>query len=153
LNVTARDKATGKEQKVTITASTNLSKSEIEKMVQTSREHESEDRQRRELIDARNTADNLAYQTEKTLRDLGDKVPSAERNAIEGKISELREAIRTILPAFEVYRKTCRTPSTRSASNCMPNSHQLVVMGIARQNQQMRVKLLKVNSVRFKLLQ
>lgn len=94
LNVTARDKATGKEQKVTITASTNLNKSEIERMVQAAREHESEDRQRRELIDARNTADNLAYQTEKTLRDLGDKVPSAERSAIEGKISELREAIK-----------------------------------------------------------
>ena len=94
LNVTARDKATAKEQKVTITASTNLSKGEIEKMVHTAREHESEDRKRRELVEARNTADNLAYQTVKTLRDLGDKVPSVERSAIEGKISDLQEAIK-----------------------------------------------------------
>ena len=94
LNVTARDKATAKEQKVTITASTNLSKSEVEKMVHSAREHESEDRKRRDLVEARNTADNLAYQTEKTLHDLGDKVPSAERSNIEGKISELREMIK-----------------------------------------------------------
>ncbi|MBI4762257.1 MAG: molecular chaperone DnaK [Chloroflexota bacterium] len=92
LHVTARDKATGKEQKVTITASTNLSKSDIERMVNEARQHEAEDRKRRELIDARNTADNLIYQTEKALRDLGDKVPSAERGAIESKINDLKSA-------------------------------------------------------------
>ena len=67
INVAAKDKATGKEQQVTITASTNLNKDEIEQMVQQAREHEADDRQRRELIEARNTADSLAYQTEKTL--------------------------------------------------------------------------------------
>jgi len=92
LHVTAKDKATGKEQKVTITASTNLSKDEIEHKVQEAKAHESEDRQRRDLIEARNTADSLAYQTEKTLNELGDKVPAAERQDIESKISELREA-------------------------------------------------------------
>src|SRR5512137_1639257 len=66
LNVTAHDKATGKEQKVTVTASTNLSKSEIDRKVREAREHEAEDKRQRELIEARNTADNLAYQTEKT---------------------------------------------------------------------------------------
>ena len=90
LHVTARDKATGKEQKVTVTASTNLNKQDIEKMVQEARAHESEDRQRKELIDARNTADTLAYQTEKTLKELGDKVPEAERASIETKVSDLR---------------------------------------------------------------
>lgn len=92
LNVTAKDKATGKEQKVTITASTNLSKDEIEHKVREAREHESEDRQRRELIEARNMADSLAYQTEKTLNELGDKMPTNERQDIEAKINELREA-------------------------------------------------------------
>jgi molecular chaperone DnaK len=94
LNVSARDKATGKEQKVTITASTNLGKSEIERMVSEAREHEAEDRQHRELIEARNTADNLAYQTEKTLKELGDKVPDNERQNIQSKIDALRVAIK-----------------------------------------------------------
>jgi molecular chaperone DnaK len=93
LNVTARDKATGKEQKVTITASTNLSKQEIEQMVQAAREHESEDRKRRALVEARNAADSIAYQTEKALRELGDKIPAGERQNIEGKIKDLRETI------------------------------------------------------------
>ena len=95
LNVTAKDQATAKEQKVTITASTNLNKGEIERMVQQSRQHEAEDRKRRELIEARNQADNLAYQTEKTLRELGEKVPEAERQKIQRKVSDLREALKT----------------------------------------------------------
>ncbi len=92
LHVTAKDKASGKEQKVTITASTNLNKSDIDRMVQESRAHEAEDKKRRELIEARNNADNLAYQLEKTLRELGDKVPSAERGSIESKINDLKQA-------------------------------------------------------------
>jgi molecular chaperone DnaK len=92
LNVTARDRATGKEQKVTITASTNLSKDEIERKVRESREHEAEDRQRKELIESRNTAESLAYQTEKTLRDLDGKVDDRERAKIEDKIKALRQA-------------------------------------------------------------
>jgi molecular chaperone DnaK len=94
LHVTAKDKATGKEQKVTITASTNLGKDEIERKVREAKEHEAEDRNRREMIEARNTADTLAYQTEKTLRDLGDKVPATERADIERKVTALREALK-----------------------------------------------------------
>ena len=94
LNVTARDKATNKEQKVTITASTNLNKNEIDRMVQTAREHEAEDRRRRELVEARNTADSLAYQTEKTLSELGDRLPAGDRQTIENKVRDLREAIK-----------------------------------------------------------
>lgn len=93
LNVSARDKATGKEQNVTITASTNLNQSEIDRMVKDAREHESEDRLRRDLIEARNTADSLAYQTEKTLQDLGDKISADEKSRIEVKISKLRELL------------------------------------------------------------
>ncbi len=94
LNVVARDKATGKEQTVTITASTNLSKTDIDQMVSQAREHEAEDRRRKELVEARNTADSLAYQTEKTLNELGDRVPAAERENIQNKINDLREAIK-----------------------------------------------------------
>jgi molecular chaperone DnaK len=92
LNVTAKDKASGKEQKVTITASTNLNKSDIERMVQEARQNESEDKKRRELIEARNNADNLGYQVEKALRELGDKVPAAERSSIESRLNELKQA-------------------------------------------------------------
>ncbi|MBI3738961.1 MAG: molecular chaperone DnaK [Chloroflexi bacterium] len=95
LHVTAKDKATGKEQKVTITASTNLNKSDIDRMVQEGRQHEAEDKKRRELIEVKNNADNLAYQLEKTLRELGDKVPSNERSNIEAKINELKQAAQT----------------------------------------------------------
>ena len=94
LNVSAVDKATGKEQKVTITATTNLNQSDIEKMVRDAREHEADDRTRRELIEARNAADSIAYQTEKTLRDLGDKVPAGERANIESRIESLRETLK-----------------------------------------------------------
>ncbi len=94
LNVTAKDKATGKEQKVTVTASTNLSKDEIERKVREGREHEAEDKRQRELIQARNTADSLVYQTEKTLHDLQDKVPASDRQNIEGKLNQVREAIK-----------------------------------------------------------
>jgi molecular chaperone DnaK len=92
LNVTARDKASGKEQKITVTASTNLNKDDIARKVEEAKKYESDDKKRREIIDARNTADSLVYQTEKALRDLGEKVPSSERGNIEGKISDLKQA-------------------------------------------------------------
>ncbi len=94
LNVTAHDKATGREQKVTITASTNLSKADIDRKVQEGLEHEADDRRMRELIQARNTADALAYQTERALHELQEKLPEAERKNIEGKLSQLREAMK-----------------------------------------------------------
>lgn len=94
LNVTARDKATGKEQKVTITATTNLDKDEIERKIREAREHEAEDRRWRELADARNSADSIVYQTEKTLNELGDRVPAADRENITSKLNELREVVK-----------------------------------------------------------
>jgi molecular chaperone DnaK len=95
LNVTAKDKASGKEQKIVVTASTNLNKADIDRMVQESRQNEAEDKKRRELIGAKNNADTLIYQTEKALRDLGDKVPASERGDIEAKITELKSAAQT----------------------------------------------------------
>jgi len=95
LHVTARDKATGKEQKITVTASTNLNKQDIDRMVQESRQHEAEDKKRRELIEVKNTADSFVYQTEKALRDLGEKVPANDRTNIESKIADLKSAAQT----------------------------------------------------------
>lgn len=94
MNVKALDKATNKEQNVTITASTNLDQSEIERMVQQARENESEDQKRRELIEIRNNADSLTYQTEKALDDLGEKVSVDEQQNIRSKVEELREAMK-----------------------------------------------------------
>jgi len=93
LNVSAKDKATGKEQRITITASTNLNKDEIDRMVREAEQHASEDKRRREVIELKNQSDSLAYQSEKSLNELGDKVDSVERGRIEGMIKDLREAI------------------------------------------------------------
>ncbi|RJQ09228.1 MAG: molecular chaperone DnaK [Bacillota bacterium] len=92
LNVTAKDLGTGKEQKITITASTTLSKSEVEKMVEAAKSYADEDKKRRELVDLRNQADSLIYGTEKNLKEVGDKVSGSERDAISKAIEELREA-------------------------------------------------------------
>jgi molecular chaperone DnaK len=100
LNVSAKDKATGREQKITITASTNLDKGDVERMVGEAKRHEAEDRRKRELIEARNNADAVAYQTEKAMRELGDKVPDSDRRTIEAKIEELRK----VMPGDDVQR-------------------------------------------------
>jgi molecular chaperone DnaK len=92
LNVSAKDKATGKEQSVKITASTNLAQDEVERLVREAKSHESEDRQRRDLVDARNTADQMIYSTEKALKELGDKVPASDRSQIEQTLEDLKSA-------------------------------------------------------------
>jgi len=93
LNVAAQDKATGREQHITITASSGLSQEEIERMMKEAKEHEAEDKRRKEEIEARNYADSVAYTAEKTLRELGDKVPSDVRSEVEIKVKEVREAM------------------------------------------------------------
>jgi molecular chaperone DnaK len=93
LHVTARDKATGREQKVTITASSGLSKDEVERMVREAEQHAQEDRQRREEIEMRNRADSLAYQAERTLRDMGDRVSASLRSDVEDRIKAVRDAL------------------------------------------------------------
>ncbi len=92
LNVNAKDKATGKEQSIKITASTNLSTDEVDRLVKEAKNNEGDDRKRRDLVEASNTADNLIYVTEKSLRELGDKVPATERGQIEQTIDELKAA-------------------------------------------------------------
>jgi len=93
LSVRAQDKGTGKEQKITITGSGGLSKADIDKMTTEAQAHAAEDSRRKEEAEARNTADTLAYSTEKTLRDMGDKVPADLRTEIEGKIAAVRSAL------------------------------------------------------------
>ncbi|MBC8159628.1 MAG: molecular chaperone DnaK [Roseiflexaceae bacterium] len=93
LNVSAKDRATSKEQRITITASTNLNKDEIDRMVRDAESHAAEDKQRREMIELKNQSDSVAYQAEKSLGELGDKVDSDTKTRIEGLIKDLREAV------------------------------------------------------------
>jgi molecular chaperone DnaK len=93
VNVSAKDKATGKEQQIRIQASGGLSEQEINRMVHEAQEHAEEDKRRREQIEARNQADTLIYTTERSLKEHGDKVSAAERGAIEQAISELRAVL------------------------------------------------------------
>lgn len=93
LNVTAQDKATGKSQHITITASTNLSDADVERMVREAEQNAAADQQRRELIEARNTADQVIYQTEKSLGNVNGAAPSDLREQVESKIATLREAV------------------------------------------------------------
>ncbi len=93
LHVSAKDLGTGKQQAITITGSSNLTREEIDRMIKEAQAHAEEDRRRREEAEVRNQADSLAYQTERMLRDLGDRVPSDEKLRIEQAISDLRDAI------------------------------------------------------------
>ena len=93
VHVVARDRATAKENKITITSSSGLSKEDVEKAVKEAQSHEAEDKARRDEIEVRNKADNLAYATEKSLKDLGDKVPAATRTDLEAKLKAARDAL------------------------------------------------------------
>jgi molecular chaperone DnaK len=98
LNVSARDKDTGAEQRITISESSNLDKSEIERMVQDAERNRSEDARLREMIDARNELDSAAYQVERRLNELGDAVPVHEKGRAEMLVSDARQAIKENAP-------------------------------------------------------
>ncbi|OGO02195.1 MAG: molecular chaperone DnaK, partial [Chloroflexi bacterium RBG_13_52_14] len=93
LSVKAHDKGTGREQKITITASSGLSKDEVERMKREAGVHAAEDTRRRDEVEARNMADTMVYTAERTLRDLGDKVPAPVRSDVESKVSALKSAL------------------------------------------------------------
>ena len=95
LNVSAKDLGTGKTQKITITASSGLSKDEIERMRKDAEAHADEDRKQREAVEARNEADNMVYRCEKMLREAGDGFPAAEKSKIEGAINEVKTALKS----------------------------------------------------------
>jgi molecular chaperone DnaK len=95
LNVTAKDKATNKEQKITIQGGTGLDKDEVEKMVKESELHAEEDKKRKEEVETRNMADSLCYTAEKSLRDAGDKIPEDLKKEIEDKVKDIRDNLQT----------------------------------------------------------
>jgi molecular chaperone DnaK len=94
LTVTARDKTTGKEQSITISGSTQLSKEEIDRMVSDAQRHATEDRQQREAVEARNHADTVVYQVERQLHELGDRAPMHERARAENMMQEIRQLVK-----------------------------------------------------------
>lgn len=131
LNVSAKDKATGKEQKITITASSGLSKEEVEEMKKAADIHAEEDKKRREFIELKNNAETMVYTTEKMLKEHGDKVPEADRKEVEAKLEALRkvkdgndaEAIKKAADELTnaaqkigqaMYQAEKQTPDTRS---------------------------------------
>ncbi|MFK0735234.1 MAG: molecular chaperone DnaK [Gloeotrichia echinulata HAB0833] len=93
LNVTAKDKGTGKEQSISITGASTLDKSDVDRMVREAEQNASSDKERREKIERKNQADSLAYQAEKQLQELGDKVPAADKTKVEGLVKDIREAV------------------------------------------------------------
>src|SRR4029077_13611505 len=93
LNVSARDTATGKQQNITITASSGLTRDEIDRMVKDSESNAAEDTKRRQEIEVRNQTDSLVYSTERTLGEHGSKLPEADRKAIDEALTEAREAL------------------------------------------------------------
>ena len=95
VNVAAKDLGTGKEQKITIKSSSGLDKSEIDRMVKEAAAHEAEDKKRKEAIEAKNNADSLIYQAEKTIKDMGDKADAGKVSEIKSKIADLKEAVKT----------------------------------------------------------
>ena len=106
LDVKAKDRATGKEQQVRITASSMLSKDDVDKMVRDAKAHADEDKKRREEVETRNQAEQLTYQAERTLKDLGDKVSSEDKAAVESQVAALREALKG--SDIEAVRGGCR---------------------------------------------
>ena len=94
VHVSAKDLGTGKEQNITITASTNMSKDDIDRAVKEAEQYAAEDKKNREGVDIRNNADQLVYQSEKTLKDIGDKVSEDEKKEVQAKIDELKEALK-----------------------------------------------------------
>ena len=94
VNVTAKDMGTGKEQNITITSSTNMSKEDVEKAVREAEQFAAEDARRKEEVDTRNQADQMVYQTEKTLEEMGDKLDGADKANIEGELNKVKEALK-----------------------------------------------------------
>ena len=120
VHVSAKDRATGKEQSMTITGQSSLAKDDIERMVKDAEAHAEDDRRRKEEAEVRNNADSLVYQTEKLLKDQGDKFEGDEKEKVEAALTSLKEAL-----AGQRHRghqdarpRRCSPPASRSASGC-----------------------------------
>lgn len=117
VHVTAKDLGTGKEQDIKITASTNMSKDDIDKAVKEAEQYAEEDKKRREEVDSKNNAESLCFQCENALKEFGDKVPADEKSAIESKIADLRSAVGSNDAAAIKQRPTI---SSRHSMHCPP---------------------------------
>jgi molecular chaperone DnaK len=116
LNVTAKDNATGKDQKITITSSSGLSKDEVERMAKDAEAHSAEDKARREEIDARNQLDSMVYSVEKMLREQGDKISGSERGDVENAVADAKKALESgDKAAMEKARETLTQASHKLA--------------------------------------
>ena len=111
LNVTAKDKATGKANSIKITASSGLSKDEVEKMKKEAAAHEAEDKVKHEAVEAKNIAEQLVYTSENALKEAGEKVPAELRKTIEDKIADLKRAKDNATPALEAIKKATQALS------------------------------------------
>ena len=120
LHVSAQDKATGREQSITITASSGLSKDEVERMVKDAERFRQEDQKRREEVEARNNADSLVYQAEKLLNEQGDKMPGDVKSEVEAKIAACRSALegQDLDRIQQARSRSCRRRCKRSALRC-----------------------------------
>jgi molecular chaperone DnaK len=125
VNVSAKDTATGKEQAMTITGGTALAKEEIDRMMQEAEKFAEEDRRRKEVAEVRNNADNLAYQAEKTLGELGDKVSADQKSQVEQDVAEVKEAL-----------KGDDTDRIKAATDKLMQSFQAVGQAVYQQQQQ-----------------
>ncbi|MBQ7521744.1 MAG: molecular chaperone DnaK, partial [Clostridia bacterium] len=128
VNVSAKDLGTGKEQKITISSSTNMSKEDIEKAVKDAERYAAEDKKRREEVDAKNEAENLCYQAEKLVKDSGDKISDEDKNNINSKVSATRTAISqnnidTIKSAKEDLQKTVYDVSAKLYQSANPQGN------------------------------
>ena len=128
LNVTARDKATNREQKVTITASTNLQNSDVDRMVNEARQNQTEDNHLKELADAKNTADSVSYQAERLLKDLGDKLPANSQEDVQAKINALRQSmngddLQNIRDLTSDMQNALNALSMQASAQPQPGSH------------------------------
>merc|ERR1712216_706362 len=104
LNVSAKDKATGKEQTISITGSSTLDKDDVEQMVKDAEENATNDEKRKDAVETKNNAESLAYQTEKQLQELGDKVPADMKASIEAKVTSLKDAVEQADPDTELLK-------------------------------------------------
>ena len=130
VHVSAKDLGTGKEQSITITASTNMSKDDIDKAVKDAEQYAAEDKKRREEVDVRNNADQMVFQTEKALGEFGDKVSAEEKSEVETKLSALKEALKSgSVDDIKQSRMTCRSHVLcliRSISDTKKWEHELM---------------------------
>jgi molecular chaperone DnaK len=125
VNVSAKDLGTGQEQKITITASSNLSKEDIDKAVKEAEQFAAEDAKRKEEVDIRNQADQMVYQTEKTLEELGDKIDATDKGSVETALNKLKDTLKgtdaeAIKTATEELSKAFYAVSEKLYQNAAP---------------------------------